>query len=79
MSTIVQKWGNSLGIRIPQKIAKECGLSHGSKVDIQIIEDKIIIKPTEPIPKLEELMARITPENQHDEVDFGKAEGEEIW
>ncbi|NLL67058.1 MAG: AbrB/MazE/SpoVT family DNA-binding domain-containing protein [Clostridiaceae bacterium] len=79
MSTTIQKWGNSLGIRIPQKIAKEYGFIHGSKVEIQTIGEGIIIRPAEPIPTLEELMAKITPENQHEEVDFGRAEGEEIW
>lgn len=79
MSTTIQKWGNSLGIRIPQSIAKEYGFSHGSKVEVQKTGEGIIIRLAEPIPTLKELMAQISPINQHEEVDFGKAEGEEIW
>lgn len=79
MSTAIQKWGNSLGIRIPQSIAKEYGFNHGSKVEILKTEEGIVIRLAEPIPTLEKLMAQITPTNQHEEIDFGRAEGEEIW
>lgn len=79
MSTTIQKWGNSLGIRIPQNITKEYGFNHGTKVEILKTREGIIIRLAEPTPTLEGLMAQITPENQHIEVDFGKAEGEEIW
>ena len=48
------------------------------EVDAQTGEG-IIIRLAEPIPTLKELMAQISPINQHEEVDFGRAEGEEIW
>ena len=79
MPATIQKWGNSLGVRIPQRIAKKYGFMHGSEVEIKTDGDVIVIRPMDPIPTLEELMSKITPENQHAEVDFGKAEGEEIW
>lgn len=79
MSTAIQKWGNSLGIRIPQNIAKEYGFSQGSKVEILKTEEGIVIRLADPIPTLEELMDKITPVNQQEEVNFGVAEGEEIW
>lgn len=31
------------------------------------------------LPSLEELVSKITAENKHDEIDFGKSEGNEIW
>ena len=34
MQTVVQKWGNSLGIRIPNLYVKEFDLRNGSSVEI---------------------------------------------
>ena len=39
MQTSVQKWGNSLGLRIPGVYAKELHLLDGSIVDIVIFND----------------------------------------
>ena len=44
METIVKKWGNSIGIRIPKHIAKEFSLKDGSLVDIEDKENQIIIQ-----------------------------------
>lgn len=79
MKTTAQKWGNSIGIRIPQKIARKCGVVNGSEVEITEDERRIIVKPVAKDPTLEELMAQITEENQHEEIDFGKPEGNEVW
>lgn len=79
MTTTVQKWGNSLGVRIPQKIAKNFDIVNGSELEVEVSEDGIILKPVTKDPTLEELMAGITKENQHEEIDWGKPEGNEIW
>lgn len=42
----IQKWGNSLGLRIPMQLAKQLGLHEGSLVVIEIEDDRIIIRPT---------------------------------
>jgi len=34
METVVQKWGNSLGIRIPRGLALEFHLKNGTPVEI---------------------------------------------
>lgn len=73
----VQKWGNSLGVRIPKAIAMKVGLEEGSEIEFEIEEDKIIIKRKQ--QKLKELLAQITPENLHKEVSTGDAEGREVW
>lgn len=78
MNATVQKWGNSLGVRIPQRIAKQFDVVNGSKVEIMVTEQGIILKPVDNDPTLEELLARITPENRHEEIDFGGPVGREL-
>lgn len=73
----VQKWGNSLGIRIPKAIAKKVGLEEGTEIDFDIEDDKIIIKRKS--ITLNELLLKITPDNIHNEVSTGDAQGRESW
>lgn len=78
MSTTVQKWGNSLGIRIPSQIAERIAVSQGSEVDLIVGDNHtLIVIPKIKKPTLEELLAECKPENRHDEVDFG-VEGKEL-
>jgi antitoxin MazE len=74
----VQKWGNSLGIRIPGAFAEQLQIKDGSEVDILLLDKEIIVRPTRTAPKLEQLLAQITPENRHKEIDFGAVEGNEL-
>jgi antitoxin MazE len=73
----VQKWGNSLGVRIPKAVARKVGLEEGSEIDFQIEGDKIIIRCKQ--RKLEDLLNQITPENLHEETPTGNAKGREVW
>ncbi len=78
MSTTVQKWGNSLGIRIPSQIADQIAVSQGSEVDLIVGDDfTLIVKPRKKKPTLEQLLAQCKPENHHGELDFG-IEGKEM-
>ena len=79
MQTNVQKWGNSLGLRIPSVYAKELHLLNGSIVDIQRKENEIIIRPAKKKKSLNDLIQLINDENQHDEIDFGSPHGKEEW
>ena len=76
MEAKIQKWGNSLGIRIPMNIIRDLALENGSTVDIEEIEDQIVIKPKK---NLEDLLTYITADNLHHEIDFGMSEGNESW
>ena len=78
METIVQKWGNSLGIRIPNLFVKEYALKNGVKVEIFDDGGKISIKPKGNY-SLAELMENVTPENLHKSVDTGNVMGNEEW
>jgi antitoxin MazE len=78
MKVQVQKWGNSLALRIPKSCAVETNIENGSTVDIAVQKGAIIVKPVvEEKNTLEEMLANITEENLHTEIDFGKAEGRE--
>ena len=80
MKTRLQKWGNSLALRIPQSFAREVGLENESSVEVSLQEGKIVITPVAPTTvQLEELMAQVTDENLHHEVDTGPARGSEAW
>lgn len=78
MTTKVQKWGNSLAVRIPVGIAEAISIDQGSEVEIIVENQMIILKPKKSIPSLEDLLSKINPENRHEEVDFGELEGNEI-
>ncbi|GIO56840.1 MULTISPECIES: AbrB/MazE/SpoVT family DNA-binding domain-containing protein [Paenibacillus] len=73
----VQKWGNSLGIRIPKSLALKVGLEEGSEVDLDVENGHLIIKPKS--SSLEELLTQVTPENIHKEISTGDPEGKEAW
>ncbi|NGQ95739.1 AbrB/MazE/SpoVT family DNA-binding domain-containing protein [Brevibacillus sp. SYP-B805] len=73
----VQKWGNSLGIRIPKAIALKVGLEEGTEIDLDIEDGNLVIKPKS--KSLDELLSQITPENLHDVVSTGKPKGRESW
>ena len=75
-----QKWGNSLGVRLPKTVAEECGIEAGSPVEIVREDDLIIIKPVRKKGiSLDALLAGVTKDNIHSEVSTGKPAGKEIW
>jgi antitoxin MazE len=80
MKTRVQKWGNSLALRIPKAFADEVQLTEDGTVDVTVRNGTLIVVPVAP-PEyvLEELISRITPENRHDELDWGAPVGNEVW
>jgi len=77
MTATVQKWGNSLAIRIPSVIAEKLAIHQGSEVEMIVENQAIKLIPKKKKPTLEELLAKITPENRHAEIDFG-TEGNEL-
>ena len=80
MRTRVQKWGNSLALRIPKSFAVEAGLKRETSVELSLANGKLVITPiAEPKPTLKQLLAKITKENLHHEVDTGSATGNETW
>ena len=80
MRTRVQKWGNSLALRIPKSFATEVGLQRETSVEVSLTDGKLVITPiTKPKLTLKQLLAKVTKENLHHEVDAGSAVGNEAW
>jgi antitoxin MazE len=80
MQARVQKWGNSLAVRIPKTFASQSHLGQDSLVDMSVENGKIILYPVpQPEMTLAQLLDGVTPKNIHDEVDTGAPAGQEIW
>ena len=80
MRTRIQKWGNSLALRIPKSFAAEVGLQKETSVEVSLADGKLVITPVaEPNLTLKELLAKVTKDNLHHEIDTGPAIGNETW
>mgnify|MGYP001393548817 FL=1 len=80
MLTKVQKWGNSLALRIPKAFALDAQLENNSVVQVSFVDGQIVIKPVvTPTWTLEELLAGINSDNLHHEAGTGDAVGNEVW
>ena len=78
MKTRVQKWGNSLAVRIPKSFAEGMGIGTNAAVEMSLEEGALIIKPDrETIWDLDSLLAAVTDENIHPEGEAEEAEKEE--
>ena len=67
----ISTWGNSLGIRLPQAVLEELGLNDGAIVNIIVENNKIVLSPIKEAYDLKELLKNVTPDMQHDEIDWG--------
>jgi antitoxin MazE len=79
MEVTIQKWGNSLAIRIPVSYAKDISLQQGTSVDLIKKKGKLVIVPKKPGLKLKNLLAKITADNIHKEEFPEGPIGKEIW
>jgi antitoxin MazE len=80
MKTRIQKWGNSLALRIPKSFAMETNIKNGSYVDLSIVRGNLVARPLEEEEyTLEHLLAKINKKNLHKETDAGDAAGRELW
>lgn len=80
MKTRVQKWGNSLALRIPKSFAVEAGLHADAAVELSLVDGALVVQTiTRQLPTLDELLGGITDENRPGEWDTGSAVGKEAW
>ena len=80
MQIKIQKWGNSLAIRIPKSFAKQIKIEQGSFVDLATEKGKLVANPiVEKEFSLEQLLEEVTEENLHKEINTGNVVGKEIW
>ncbi len=79
METTVKKWGNSLAIRVPKKVAEECKMYDGSKVSISHDGKGMYVNVIDKADELKALLSEITPDNIHAEISFEEKIGREVW
>ena len=78
MEAVVKKWGNSLGIRIPNHVVREMLLKDGTYVDINSRKKEIIIKPIKK-NNLSDMLRHINAHTVHKEIETSGPVGKEIW
>ena len=80
MHVRVQKWGNSLAVRIPKPLAEDAEVKEGTVLNLAVSEGKVVATPVERKKQsLKQLLAKVTRKNLHTEVDFGPSVGRETW
>jgi antitoxin MazE len=79
MNATIQKWGNSLALRLPKALAEDARMTEGTQVELLQTEDGLLLKAKSgPRYRLDKLVAGITPKNLHAETDWGRSVGREI-
>lgn len=80
MRSRIQKWGNSLALRIPKSFAAEAHLEQDSQVEMSLVDGKLVVSSVVKIElTLDQLLAGVTEKNLHGEFDTGSATGNEVW
>lgn len=79
-TTQLAKWGNSLAVRIPKSVAEDAQLREGQPVTLTVArEGGLVIRSARRKYRLSQLVSRITSKNRHEETEWGKPQGREIW
>lgn len=82
MSTTIQKWGNSQGLRLKKDILDTLNLSEGDSVRVFVRAGDIIISPDKKQVKkidLRKLLSKTPKRSKIREVDWGTPVGKEVW
>jgi len=80
MNVRVQKWGNSLAVRIPKPLAEDAEVREGTVLNLAVSEGKVIATPFKRKKQsLKQMLAKVTRKNLHEEIDSGPPVGREIW
>ena len=80
MTTTIQKWGNSQGIRIPKAILDTVKWTENEKIILVVDNEKIIMEKAKKTRKnIKELFADYDGEYEPIEIEWGEVKGEEIW
>lgn len=80
MKTLVQRWGNSLAVRIPKTFAEEISVREGDEIEMRITRGRLVVIPR-PAPEYNasDLIKGIHQSNLHKEVSVGDRRGQEAW
>jgi antitoxin MazE len=79
MVTTIQRWGNSLAVRIPKAFASQAAIKENSQIEISLEGNRIVVAPARREFNLDKLLRAITPSNVHREVEWGESVGRETF
>lgn len=80
MQTKIQKWGNSLALRIPRSFAAQAQMTEGATVDLSVENGRLLVRPLRRRKyALGDLLKAVTSRNMHGDVSTGQAVGREAW
>lgn len=81
MTTTIQKWGNSQGVRIPKAILDTVKWNENEQIIILVENNKIVIEKAKDKKRknINELFENYKEKYEPVEIDWGKPEGEEAW
>lgn len=77
MRTKVQKWGNSLAVRIPKLFAEGAGLKLSTEVEVSLEKGTLRFSAVRPRWQLRSLISKVTARNRHTEIGIGQPVGRE--
>jgi antitoxin MazE len=76
----VQKWGNSLAVRIPKPFAEEAGLRKDGEIDVSVDAGRVVVASVAARRfTLDDLLKGVKPSNLHREIASGRPTGHEAW
>jgi antitoxin MazE len=76
----VQKWGNSLAVRIPKPLAEDAKVEEGTVLNLAVSEGKVIATPVKKNKQsLKQMLAKVSRKNLHAETESGAPVGREVW
>lgn len=79
LQATIRQWDGHLGICLPDTISSQINLKDGMNVAIELVDGVIMIRPVHPNYHLDDLLAGITDDNQHESIDPNNHVGQEAW
>jgi antitoxin MazE len=79
MVTTIQRWGNSLAVRIPKAFASQAAIEENSEIEISVEGNRIVVAPARKEWSLDKLLRAITRSNVHRQVEWGESVGKETF
>lgn len=79
MQVALQKWGNSLALRIPAGLARQIKVRQGDSVQLSLADNRLTIQPVKPSFQAKFLIGKIRKNQLHKESDWGGPRGAEVW
>jgi antitoxin MazE len=79
MHVALQKWGNSLALRIPAGFVRQIKVRQGDPLRLSLSNNKLTIQAAKPLYRAKDLIRSIKTNQIHQETDWGDRRGNEVW